>query len=456
MELKSWTWPVVVAISVLGGIVLGTVLGLGAPDPEQPTVTTDSEECPHTWDWAQWDDSDNPGNLGANIDAFTGGRDDVPEYNDCQRFFAEGTSNDPTYTDQAFAIFVSDSVATAKPGNSSQRSAVALIRAGGKYEPLGLGDEGFYCLFLEPRISGNGVKAHMAPAPDGDCKQAGAKTRDLWVFKEVPASAIGLESRPRPGNVPPVVRWGFDGVKSTNAAPGKWVHYAIVPCDGDVCYVGPTGPASGGPGFIRRPPVDILKNISPGLPAGGRTRTIDGWHDIQYLANPVASSGTVDPAHPLLVGALIPAENLEKLVEKDFLDGWQPVAEVAMSSDAYKTKLNFAATTGAGAEYNRIEACAYKTTETGTGNCTVQEGGTTSPLDASVAQKCGKYDEHGLAWRTRHYDPGEGTYTYHCVEVKPFPANQALVVPGTVRWKWHTDDEKAWFRCPLGCCLEQE
>lgn len=447
MELKSWTWLVVVALGVAGGIVLGTMLG--AADATAPDTTTGAEECPHTWDWDQWDDSNNP-TLGANIDAFTGGRDDIPEYNDCQRFFAEGTSNAPKYTDQAFAIFVSDSVATGKPGSSSQPSAVALIRAGEQYKPLGLDDEGFYCLFLEPRISGNGVKAYMAPAPDGDCRQAGAKTQDLWVFKGIPGS------RPRPGDVPPVVRWGFDGVKSTGAGAGQGVHYAIVPCDGNVCYVGPTRAKAGGAaGFTRRPPAEILKNLSSSpLPAGGLTRTFDGWHDIQHLANPVASSGTVDPAHPPLVGALIPDENLAELEEEDFLDGWQPVAEVAMSGNAYKAKLNFAATTGA--EYNRIDACAYKTNEAGTGNCTIQEGGTTSPLPASVAQKCDKYNDAGLAWRTRHYDPGDGTYTYHCVEVKPFPANQALVVPGTVRWKWHTDDEKAWFRCPLGCCLEQE
>lgn len=449
MNWNKWSSLVLVALGIAGGFVWGS--SFGPPDededPTDTTIITGGEECPHTWDWDPWDDSSNSADLGANIDAFTGGRDDVPEHNDCQRFFVEGNSSGPKYTDRAFAIFVSDSVATGKPGSGDQPSAVALVRAGEQYAPLGLDAEGFYCLFLQPRISGNGVKAYMARAPDGDC-QADEKTQDLWVFKGIPGSPAG------PNDVPTVVRWGYDGVPSIGAGAGYGMHYAIVPCDGDVCYVGPTRTSTGGAGFTRRPPVDILKQVSSGLPTGGRTRTFDGWHDIQYLANPAASSGAVDPADPLLVGALIPDEDLDKLTEEDFLADWQPVAEVAMSGDAYKAKLNFAATTTG--QYNRIEACAYKTNEAGTGNCTVQEGGTTSPLPASVADKCDKYNDAGLAWRTRHYDPADGTYTYHCVEVKPFPPNKALVVPGTVRWKWHTDDEKAWFRCPLGCCLEQE
>ena len=75
---------------------------------------------------------------------------------------------------------------------------------------------------------------------------------------------------------------------------------------------------------------------------------------------------------------------------------------------------------------------------------------------SELSQLLEQYDRSVLRWRTRHINAGRTDTTYHCIELKPFPKVPDLVGPGTTRWKWVEQDEKAWFRCPEGCCLIQE
>lgn len=394
-----------------------------------------AEECPHEWVWTPAQN--------ANIKEFTGGRDDVPEYNDCQRFFLEGSAAAPAYTKTVFAIFAAESVSDVLPTLLPPRSPVALIRAGEAYAPLGITDEHvFYCLSLTPRTGLNGIL--WVAGPNADCNTPGERIKRLWVHRRAPGSAFG------PGSVPGVVRWGFDGIPARNERAGNWVQYAIVPCGEDVCYVGPTNEKGTGPGFTPKPPAQILASISPGLPGGGRVRQIDGWHDTQYLADPSSPSTPADS----LVGSLIPDPALATRTTGDFKLGWIRVAEVAMSGSGYEAKYNFSPTLAR--SYNTIDACVYFSGDEGTGNCERLVDGTPQPLPPSMGEECAKYDRSVLRWRTRHINAARTDTTYHCIELKPFPPVPDLVVPGTARWKWVEQDEKAWFRCPEGCCLIQD
>lgn len=417
-------------ILVLGAVgILAYLNGSGeVEDGDLPPEA--GVECPHSWQWSS------PA-VAANIQAFTGGRDEVPELNDCERFFKVGSSSAPAYTTGVFALFISDSVATddtvGPAGNTVDTAAVALVRALAEYAPLGILSSEFYCLIL---IRERGAwRGGMAPAgTDANClKPELAKLHELAVVRRPIAP---------PRDLPNVVRWGFDGIPATGAAPGSWVHYAIVPCDGSICYVGPTRGEGVAPGFVPKLPQAILTDISQNLPTGGRVRAVDGWHDTQFLASPSPGSGDIQPATPRLVGSLIPDSALASRTPEAFEEGWVPVAEVAMSAKSgYEAKFNFSATTGS--TYNTIEACMF--TDSPPGNCE----GLPSYMTCS-------YDKPVGSWRTRHTNAVTKAVTYHCVDLRPFPSIPSLVVPGTVRWKWDEKDEKAWFRCPEGCCLIAE
>lgn len=421
--------------SALAWSLVGAVcVSAATPVPEPVSQQVRADECPHEWAWTT--------EQNRNIKKFTGGRDAVPEYNDCQRFFLENSAASPAYTNTVFAIFAAESISRVLPKSFSPNSPVALIRAGEAYAPLGITNHVFYCLSLTPQTGLNGVL--RVAGPNADCNNPGAIIKRLWVHRRAPGSAFG------PGSVPGVVRWGFDGIPARGQQAGHWVQYAITPCGEDICYVGPTNTNGTGPGFTPKPPAQILASISPGLPGGGRVRQIDGWHDTQYLADPSLPSTPADS----LVGSLIPDAALATRTTGDFKLGWIRVAEVAMSGSGYEAKYNFSPTLGR--SYNTIDACVYFSGDGGSGNCEQDVAGKPQPLPPSISNQCAKYDHSMMHWRTRHINAARTDTTYHCIELKPFPPVPDLVVPGTARWKWVEQDEQAWFRCPEGCCLIQE
>lgn len=443
-----------------GLLALGAVLALGCeaePEDEEdvPPAFTE-EECPHDWRWTAAQKR--------NIEAFTGERDEVPGYNDCQRFLLGSMSN-PSYGN-VFAIFVADSVAAAHgigdtpgdpagPANGTEvlssgtsvapsaangdemsavaldeMSAVALIAAWGDYEPLGIPGAGYYCLLMDSRPSPSA--AIVRAGANADCESPLMSTRhDLFVFPR----------QPPPADVPGVVRWGFDGIPTKDTLAGSWVQYAIVPCGSTICYVGPTGPNGSGPGFTPKPPQAILASISEKLPVRGRGR-VDLWHDTQFLADPGSSTGSTSPAASALFGVLIPDDELGNKTIEDFERGWVQVAEVAMSGSAYAEKFNFTATTGDA--YNTVEICAY--TDVSRHNC---KGLSTDDMDT----RCQADDPTDTrAWWAKHTS-ADSTMKYYCIEFIP-PSSSGLKAPGTARWKWLADDEALWFRCDYGCCKD--
>lgn len=400
-----------------------------------PALPTLDEECPHEWGWTP--------EQRANIEAFTGGRDDILAFNDCQRFL-RGSRSSPAYGD-VFAIFIADAAARsgAVPGEG-EMTPVALVAAWGAYEPLEIDGAGFYCILSNGR---SGPNALMAPAgPDADCLEpvVSEGVRLFTVRRNVP-----LEPPPATGDVPGVARWGFDGLPGRGADPEAdgWVQYAVLPCGDAVCYVGPTGPQGSGAGFAPKPPRAVLASISPGLPAGGRVRAIDGWHDMQFLADPERTDGRTRPHEGLPVGVILPDDSLGHRTIDDFDDGWVRVAEVAISgASAYERKLNFSPTTGD--RYNVVELCSYAGSGNGTGNC----GGVPADVEARCAMTDPE-DPTARRWRRRHVNARTGAARHYCVRFNPRTEEDAeLEVPGIVRWKWLAEDEETWVRCGLGCC----
>lgn len=461
----------------MGGLfALAVVIAVGCDDKDDAPPPLTAEECPHDWPWTTAQEK--------NIEAFTGERDEVPEYNDCQRFLLGSLSN-PSYGN-VFAIFVADSVAEAhgtggdtpqetagaahgtetevpssaasaatSAANRNEMAAVALIAAWEDYGPLGISGPGFYCLLMDsrPRPSAAIVQA----GANADCENPVMSTRhDLFVFPPR-LNRPNLPGRPTnvpltSADVPGVVRWGFDGIPAksdtdTATAAARWVQYVIVPCGTAICYVGPTGPGGSGAGFTPKPPHAVLAGMG-NLPLQGRAREVDFWHDTQFLADPGSSTGSPAPAKPALVGVLIPDDSLGNKTIKDFEGGWVPVAEVGMSDSAYANKFNFAAT---GSKYNTVEACAYTAASpnqcTGVPEVVEVRCKATDPQDPTNPA-----DPPARKWRARHTNV-DGTPTYHCIEYIP-PSNSDLTVPGTARWKWLKGDEALWFRCENGCCKD--
>lgn len=401
-----------------------------------PALPTLDEECPHDWDWTP--------DQRANIEAFTGGRDDILAFNDCQRFLV-GSRSSPAYGD-VFAIFISDAAArSADVPGEGEMTPVALVAAWGAYEPLGIGGAGFYCILSNGR---SGPNALMVPAgPDANCHEpVTSEGRALFTIRRGGTADSPVETSDMPG----VARWAFDGVPGRGADPDAdgWVQYAVLPCGDAVCYVGPTGPRGSGAGFAPKSPRAVLASISPDLPAGGRVKRVDGWNDIQFLADPERADGESRPHGGLPFGVILPDDSLAQRTVDDFDAGWVKVAEVAISaSSAYEEKLNFASSTGG--RYNSVELCSYIGGAEGTGNC--------DGLPADLARRCAPADPEdpgARRWRRRHVNAETGAVKHYCIRFTPRSKEDAeLDVPGIVRWKWLAEDEETWYRCPGGCCV---
>jgi len=394
---------------------------------------TAGEECPHDWPWS--------GQVQKNVEALTGIRYEIPEYNDCQRFIV-GSPSVPSYSSSVFAIFASDSLAEKKWSGKAQ--VAALVWAGDVYPPLGIKTRGFHCLVLTPtNPSSTQWKAEMVPAgADADCarrKTAEAVTLEVDEWPNIPGSSKPIPAADLPG----AVRWGF--------APGPegrvtWVQYLALPCAKGLCFVGP-------PGFQAQPTFAVLSSMNPGLDNSGSRRRVDLWNDVQYLATPSPGTGGPKPDSPLLQGVILPDPALADRTISDYQEKWVKVAEVAVDGTGYLSKVNFAATTGAVKKYNEIYACYYEEDGSGGfGNCAT----TDHEKSKLAALTCTVSASGPGRWRTKHVNAADPTQTtYYCVDFIPFD-DPTLTVPGTVRWKWLANDEMTWFRCPDGCCKEIE
>lgn len=416
---------------------IAAILVVAACRPELatdgPTVATIQErrECPHTWVWDPQEGEREPFEVqvaGPYL-SVPGAQQDVPEYNDCQRFVVRDAATDQLRYDSLFAIFAWSGLADLEQVleglASRQATGAAQVYAEGEYDPLGI-QRGFNCLYMQ-RGRGGPWRAWMVAygTEERDCTQPDMPDT-LPDAVELAVQRVVVPGS-TPMDYPNVARWDWDDTTKT--------HYIGIKCGTGWCEVGP-------PGFTGSP------NAAAHAPSGApvqvlRRFQVKGWYDEQYLAaDPPASGGTATPTR--ILGRIFPVPGLDTLTAANMQNTMVQVAWVSLrvpsgAPNPYEAKFNFAATTP-GDSLNKVFMCHGSQA-----NCL--PSGTTpgGPVDDD---HCGRVGDR-LWWiRVDNAKPAS-TPEYFCV--RAYNVGN-LDPPGTVRWRWLANDEGQWYRCPEGCC----
>jgi hypothetical protein len=379
----------------------------------------------------------------------------VPEFHDCQRFIVrKGLFNQVKTFGALYAIWVRfklDSVEFPLPTISGPNSAlgcsgalvvrdttgycvpidsasrgvvssltftttavpVALIYSyGGRYHPLAI-EPGYNCLYLYYSSPDTTVwQAKMVPVTkeescDANVNPATVAGTMLYVKRSAPQGYTG-------DDYPPVGRWDQD--------PRSGRYYAGLRCRAAWCEVGPKGFQTSA-GYT----------AATGSPQLTRVFAIKGWYDEQHLAFPSGSDLT--PSE--VMGTVFPDPRLGELTQADYESQWVPVAHTVLNAGPgpYKAKLNFAAGSYPNAMNTMLfchgsEAACIPPSRNGELSCNPGQGEYWAMI-ISVAQ---------------------ADTAYRCITYRPHPG---IPIPGTIRWRWLTNDETTWARCPEGCCQVQ-
>jgi hypothetical protein len=435
----------------VGSLVVAGTLGLSsatAGNAAAPAVT-DRRECPHDWD--PKDTLQHP--RGAGASAIARMTQNVPEFNDCQRFIKD-TAGTLVY-DSLHAIFASDEldrvVARLDSANGHmERDVVAFAAAEiwseGAYGDLGI-KVGHNCLYLwrrarTPIAWGATMLDHsdLAESPAGpDCRGAlpvapnvpGAPLRVL-----PPATFPGLED----ADYPPVARWDWDASSRRQ--------YISIKCGAAWCEVGPRDGFSPSPAF----PDD-----NPALSrAQRRVRLVKGWYDRQPLAIDADGDGKLEPSG--IDGVFMPNPNL------DGRDSWgayrgrfdRTATVMLLPRGTTTLPIKYAKYLGiaAGAPLPltaHFELCYGSGTECGVGTVF----GTCQPPGRGDDPPGTGLDAQGLRRWYARVRVGASKEDF-CVTRFPGHIDPATGrfhdIPGTVRWRWKAEDEGGWMRCSTGCC----
>jgi hypothetical protein len=406
-------------------------------------------ECPHAW---KFDTMPRPSHTGApwvvsglTADGESGGMNtslagrttNVPEFHDCQRLIdAAGNAYGPMA-----AVFAAESVTTLKLKAITQQEARSFVEvyAEGDYSPLGI-KRGFNCLFLystpEPRARMVPVGANEARCSQPfDATDESAPGLTLEVRKVLGSTDL---ANLKEEDIPPVARWDRD-VEHRQ-------HYIGVKCGSAWCEIGPEG-------FTTSQNMELKAGAN--IPNAAKPMVlVKGWYDRQRLAV-INTAGRIEPSS--LWGTVIPDPDLEKYVvtpggQYSLFGTWRRAAYVAISADhdEYSQKLNL---TKAAMPWevgpigtqilNRIEICQGAKAQ-----CI--------PVGVTPPAKCdGPTSARPAAatWWVKITSVSgtkPSTTRYSCMVFRKHP--DLSRIPGTVRWRWHPQDEVIWIRCPEGCC----
>ncbi len=321
----------------------------------------------------------------------------VPEANDCQAFVDQQGNYGPV-----FGIFVRHQLARMASPALRRAAAVALIHAGGDYQPLGL-KAGFNCLLMYRRGPATvDLGAIMEPVrSEQDC------------FPDVPLSdlrsATRLEAHYRSSpaytndDYPEVARWDRDSVG---------MYYIDIRCGEAYCEVGPAG----------------LKPLAPvPTPAAAQTAAERRVYDIKlwYDDQPLGSAG--------IHGYVFPDAGINARVDPHAMqhagDPWLASAMILLVGGDYPP-LNLTSGTNDvalchGAEQDCIPPHEIAQVTFGDARC---------PAD-------------GQDWlRVRS---ASGQVRYYCARAMDHGTTH---VPGTARWHWWPAGESVWIKCPGGSC----
>lgn len=368
------------------------------------------------------------------------GFQDVPEFHDCQRFVQEprpGASR--TYSDGAFAIFaVGDSTAIGEipqdrstlyqaSADSGQARPAAQIYAPHAWTPLRI-QQGLNCVFLF-RVNDDQWEAFIRA--DGSTDQGCHDPIPLDTVRQYTPLQVLRESDPElgPRAYPLVARW-------TWYQDGQKTEYRMgVSCDDGWCEILPRQDnAQAAHSYAETAEYDS------GNLELRRVREVKAWYDEQILAE--SSSGVLVPSQ--ILGTIIPDPRLGQYDSAAFAGHWLPAAQVALTplgnpvENPYEApeKLNFSLTPGASV-LNTVSLC--------NGPWSTCRDALPTPPDQEEPLACDSKDTTGW-WA--ELKPRSGNPVYRCVSRCPY----GILVPGTARWSWRSNDEGMWMRCVNGCC----
>jgi hypothetical protein len=398
-------------VAIVFAIVLLTAtLHWGSDKPVADDFDTDRVDCPgHDFHMRR---------RATGRTKFAGIHSSIAEFHDCARFILDDSAYHSLY-----ALFAAlpdsgapvgpDSVEamSLSPSHTIALAAGEVVTPDGDYAPLGVKPH-YNCLYLTRGSPSDVPRAFMLSVDmdEGACKWAipveRAGTTELHVRRVRFASFTDAE-------YPMAARWQRDAVS------GRYV--MGVKCGAAWCEVG--GPRSGNV-LMATPGVD------PGDAAAVKLasrRLVPGWSDEQELAEkiPGATGPGIHVRPSGRMGRVTPVVNLGDLTVDSFGD-WTVVGTVWISPakkiwwpwwpyvDTYTHKLGLEA--GTNRLYLRLKDAATDTWE----SKVVTESGHETVFDAV------RRDHSGLH------------------------------VPGTLRWRWLSDDETIWARCDDGCCQVQQ
>ena len=384
------------------------------PDAERP-------ECPH--DSVTWRDTLGVPHSYAQI-PLSGEISSIPEFHDCQRFIRHDWSYDSLY-----AIYAAFHLESLPCGLScgGQAGAVAVPAAtilsyGGTYDYLGI-KTGFSCLFLWDPPQWKAVMIYQYDNPD--CRSRPSMNPPPTYAKQLSVHVLQPQTAPpfRDREYPPVARWDWD--------PNTSQQYIGIRCGLAWCEVGdPSPPDAPGTGAMYPPtlPFDPVPGFIPSSASAKAVSWVKGWYDAQPLAfrvsSPPPGALKVRPSGP--VEFVVPNPVLGDLQQANFASKWVHVAWAFMAAD-YRSKLSYRK------GRNKISLCY----------------GTSTHCGILRLPRCAIITGLKPAWWAKTQLP-DGGVRFNCVTWRSYPAG--IDVPGTVRWRWQSEDETNWVKCPSGCC----
>jgi len=337
----------------------------------------------------------------------------VPEYHDCQRLIQKNRTYGPLVAVFAWdkLELLSDSLAKlqGKPERALAAAEVWNVNRTTTYSPLLL-RPGFSCLYMYKDAARWRAKLVYKGWPEPKC--------NIPVDPNA-ISGLDLEVRPIPttstdftvDDVIPAARWEWDPVNSgyyfgLKCEPTRW------------CEIGlPTFKSS------------TKYSVNPAWPKASRhNREIKGWYDEQRLARPDGAGNLV----PSIVGTVLPVADLKTRTATDYTGKWSKVANVSLSeaSSFYQSKFNFVKPVGN--DSTTVWICR----------------GNSCP-EIRPEFKCDIHPDDTVPWWAKITAPGRKPI-YKCVEYWSNPGG--ALAPGSVRWRFISNDDTIWVTCPHGCC----
>jgi hypothetical protein len=354
-----------------------------------------------------------------------GANQNVPEYNDCQKFVR--SDNRSEYTDGYFAVFAHESLdVILRELDDSSILPVAEILAEEEYEVLNI-ETSFNCVVLYRRKGR--MLAKMYPVGLSEL-QCGLRVDPDLLPPDLALTVVvdTIRSDRDDLTIPPVARWGHDRSRT--------MHTVEIKCAEDQwCSIGARSEFQPLPSFAER----MLASDLDGLTEENQwIRRVKGLYDEQFLAVR-APTGRLIPSRTF--AQVFPVSDLGTKTLADF-SAFTTTAFIAMSDNSaiYKAKFNFDRSPD-GVAVTTLSLCTGSRVE-----CEIPDSAAIPNCLIDPSVDPGMVDSR--QWWAKIVDLA-GVERFRCVTRY---LKEGFLPPPTTRFRWTLHDEGIWERCPDGCC----